>query len=88
MEQRSPEWFAARAGRVTGSQVGGLLGLSPHVSEGDAFRALVRSVHGLDSEFKGNVATEYGSFHEDGAKQGSEGAPRHPGWVRCQFLRR
>jgi putative phage-type endonuclease len=67
MEQRTPEWFAARAGRVTGSQVGGLLGLSPHVSEGDAFRALVRSVHGMDSEFKGNVATEYGTFHESGA---------------------
>jgi putative phage-type endonuclease len=67
MEQRSAEWFAARQGRVTGSQVGGLLGLSPHVSEGDAFRALVRSVYGMDSEFKGNVATEYGTFHESGA---------------------
>lgn len=67
MEQRTPEWFAARAGRITGSQVGGLLGLSPHVSDGDAFRALVRSVHGMDSEFKGNVATEYGTFHEAGA---------------------
>lgn len=67
MEQRSPEWFQARRGRVTGSQVGGLLGLSPHISEGDAFRALVRSAHGMESEFKGNVATEYGTFHESGA---------------------
>ena len=67
MEQRTPEWFAARAGRVTASNAGALLGLSPHTSEADGFRRLVRSMHGFDSEFVGNVATEYGTFHEDGA---------------------
>jgi putative phage-type endonuclease len=67
MEQRTPEWFTARAGRVTASSAGALLGLSPHTSEADGFRRLVRSMHGFDSEFVGNVATEYGSFHEDGA---------------------
>jgi putative phage-type endonuclease len=67
MEQRTPEWFAARAGRVTASNAGALLGLSPHTSEADGFRRLVRSLHGFDSEFVGNVATEYGTFHEDGA---------------------
>ena len=67
MEQRTPEWFAARAGRVTASNAGALLGMSPHTSEADGFRRLVRSMHGFDSEFVGNVATEYGTFHEDGA---------------------
>ena len=67
MEQRTPEWFAARAGRVTASNAGALLGLSPHTSEADGFRRLVRSIHGMESEFVGNVATEYGTFHEDGA---------------------
>ena len=67
MDQRTPEWFAARAGRVTASNAGALLGLSPHTSEADGFRRLVRSMHGFDSEFVGNVATEYGTFHEDGA---------------------
>jgi len=67
MEQRTPEWFAARAGRVTASGAGALLGLSPHTSEADGFRSLVRSMHGMPSEFVGNVATEYGTFHEAGA---------------------
>lgn len=68
MEQRTPEWFEARRGRVTGSQVGALLGLSPFITERQAFRNLVRDMHGMPSEFSGNVATEYGSFHEEGAK--------------------
>jgi putative phage-type endonuclease len=67
MEQRTPEWHAARAGRVTASGAGALLGMSPHTSEADGFRRLVRSMHGMESEFVGNVATEYGTFHEDGA---------------------
>ena len=44
------------------------MGLSPHMSSADAFRALVRDINGMDREFKGNVATEYGTFHEDGAR--------------------
>jgi len=67
MEQRTPEWFAARAGRITASGAGALLGMSPHTSEADGFRSLVRSMHGMPSEFLGNVATEYGTFHEAGA---------------------
>jgi len=67
MEQRTPEWFAARAGRITASGAGALLGLSPHTSEADGFRSLVRSMHGMPSEFLGNVATDHGTFHEAGA---------------------
>lgn len=67
MEQRSPEWFAARRGRVTGSVVGAILECAPYMSREDAFRALVRSMHGMPSEFSGNVATEYGTYNEPGA---------------------
>jgi len=67
MEQRTEQWHAARAGRITASMAGAFLGLSPFMKPEDAMRALVRSMHGMPSEFSGNVATEYGTFHEDGA---------------------
>ena len=66
-EQRSPEWFEARRGRVTGSVVGAILECAPYMTRDDAFRNLVRSMHGMPSEFSGNVATEYGTFNEAGA---------------------
>lgn len=69
MEQRSPEWFEARKGRVTGSVVGAILGLSPYMSREDVMRSMVRDYHGADSEFDGNVATQWGVFHEAGAIQ-------------------
>lgn len=68
MEQRTPEWYAARKSRVTASIVGGLLDCAPYMSKDDAFRALVRSCHDLPSEFKGNIATEYGQANEDMAR--------------------
>lgn len=67
MEQRSDAWFEARKGRITASEAGALLGMSPHTSEQEAFRRLVRKMNGLPSDFVGNVATEYGTFHEAGA---------------------
>jgi len=66
-EQRSPEWFKQRIGRVTGSRVGAILGLSPWQSRADVMRAMVREYHGAESEFTGNVATQHGTYHEDGA---------------------
>lgn len=72
MEQRSPEWFAARKGRLTGSMVGAALGLAPYQSEDDCFRALVRSMHGMPDEFEGNIATEYGNNNEDNARRAYE----------------
>jgi len=67
MQQRSEEWFETRKGRVTASMVGAILGLSPYMTRDDAMRAMVREAIGEEREFKGNVATEYGSHHEDGA---------------------
>jgi putative phage-type endonuclease len=56
-----------RKGRITGSNVGAILGLSPFRTADDVLRDMVRQWHGAEPEFTGNVATEYGSFHETGA---------------------
>ena len=67
MEQRTPEWFAARRGRVTGSVAGAILGMSPFSTREDVLRSLVRSWHGAEDEMKPNIATRHGTAHEDGA---------------------
>lgn len=67
MQQRTPEWFAARRGRVTGSVAGAILGLDPNTSREAALRRLVRDWHGAEPEFSGNIATRHGQAHEDGA---------------------
>lgn len=64
MEQRSKEWFQARKGKLTGSNVGAALGLDPYRTPDDLIRQMVREYHGAESEFTGNVATEYGTLHE------------------------
>lgn len=72
IEQRSPEWFAARRGRLTGSIAGAALGLAPYMSQDDCLRALVRSAHDMPSEFKGNIATDWGTNNEDQARSAYE----------------
>ncbi len=64
IQQRTPEWYAARKGRITGSSVGAILGLSPFDKPKDVMRRMVREFHGAESEFEGNSATQYGTFHE------------------------
>jgi putative phage-type endonuclease len=64
MEQRSKEWFKARKGKLTGSNIGAALGVNPWKTPEDLIRQMVRSYHGAESEFKGNIATEYGNTHE------------------------
>lgn len=64
MEQRSEEWFKARKGKLTGSNVGAALGLNPWKTPEDLIRQMVREYHGAEPEFTGNVATEYGNLHE------------------------
>jgi putative phage-type endonuclease len=67
MEQRTPEWHKARKGRITASVVGAILGNSPFMDRNDAMRAMVRDALGLEREFTGNVATEYGNANEQTA---------------------
>jgi putative phage-type endonuclease len=65
--QKSIEWFNARKSRITGSIAGAVLGLNPFMTAADAMRTMVREYHGAEREFTGNVATEWGTFNEDGA---------------------
>lgn len=67
IEQRTPEWHQQRKGRVTGSVVGAILGLSPYMTRADVMRRMVRDALGAESEFTGNVATEWGTHNEEGA---------------------
>ncbi len=58
MEQRSPEWFAERKGKLTASMFGQAAGLGPG-SRQQAWRRL------LELEvFHGNEATDWGTAHE------------------------
>jgi putative phage-type endonuclease len=66
-QQRTEEWFKKRSGRVTGSNVGAILGLSPFMKREDVMRNMVRQYHGYPSEFTGNVATRYGTYNEPNA---------------------
>lgn len=65
--QHSPEWHEARKGRITGSIVGAILGLSPWKKPADILRQMVREYHGAEPEFKDNPATDHGNFNEQRA---------------------
>ena len=62
--QRSHAWFEARRGRLTGSIAGAALGLAPYMSKEDCLRSLVRDMHRMESEFEGNIATNWGANNE------------------------
>lgn len=62
--QRTDEWQAARTGRITGSRVGAILGLSKYRTRADVMREMVRQALGAAPEFTGNEATRYGEAHE------------------------
>lgn len=66
--QGTQEWHAARKGRITGSRIGAILGLSPWQTRDDVLRAMVREHHGAASEFTGNIATNYGHANEATAR--------------------
>lgn len=66
-QQRTEAWYKKRNGRVTGSSVGAILGLSPFMKREDVMRNMVRQYHGYPSEFTGNAATNYGTYNEPNA---------------------
>jgi putative phage-type endonuclease len=66
-QQRTEEWFEKRKGRITGSNVGAILGLSPFMKREDVMRNMVREYHNYPSEFTNNPATNYGTYNEPNA---------------------
>jgi putative phage-type endonuclease len=58
--QRTEAWVQARRGRLTASQFGAALGLSPYLSRVALWKQLV----GLTEPFTGNPATDWGTAHE------------------------
>lgn len=62
--QGSKEWYKARIGRITGSTVGAILGLSPWQKPKDILRSMVREYHGAESEFVENPAVQWGRDNE------------------------
>lgn len=67
IKQGTEEWGNQRVGMITGSRVGAILGLNPWSSRDDVMREMVREYHGVEKEFQGNVATEYGKANEANA---------------------
>lgn len=56
-----------RVGRITGSRVAGILGLSPYTDRAAVLRQMVRERLNVPSEFTGNIATEWGKQNEPAA---------------------
>ena len=75
--QGTPEWFAQRKGMITGSRVGSILGVSPFSSRADVMREMVREYHEAPREFMGNIATDWGTEHEDEAIAAFEAGSTH-----------
>ena len=72
IEQGSEAWFLARKNRLTGSNVGAVLGMDPWRDRNDVMRAMVREYHGAETEFKGNPATQWGNANEENARMDFE----------------
>lgn len=66
--QGTPEWHAQRIKRLTASQFGAALGLSPFSSRQELWRQLT----GRSEPFAGNPATDWGTLHEPDAKHAFE----------------
>lgn len=63
-QQRTKEWFEKRKGRVTGSNIGAILGINKSKSPENVMREMVRAYHDAPKEFEGNILTEYGVENE------------------------
>jgi putative phage-type endonuclease len=81
-EQRTPEWFAARRGRLTGSNIGSVVGHNFFCKPTDKLKEL------LWSTFKGNAATAWGTKFEPIAahayEQKTQNNVQYPGLVVSQ----
>ena len=76
--EKTPEWFEARRGLVTASDVPAIMGVNPWCTARDVF---LRKIHG--TEFQGNANTERGKLLEpvifDRYADGHDDLVRSPG---------
>lgn len=61
------EWHEARKGKITGSRLPMILGLSTFGTAKSVLREMVREILGEPAEFEDNRATRWGTAHEDDA---------------------
>ena len=62
LQQRTQPWFAARKGKLTASNLGGLLGLCSWCSRQETYNRLTGK-----TKFEGNDATQWGTDNEQNA---------------------
>lgn len=62
-EQRSPEWFAQRKGKLTSSDAAAVTGTNPYCT----YDELLLKKCGIEKPFIGNIATLHGQKYEDPA---------------------
>lgn len=75
MEQRSPEWYAARLGKVTGSQVSSVLAKKDSATRANYLSELVvERLTGQQQEFYMNEAMQHGVDTEPEARMAYESA--------------
>jgi putative phage-type endonuclease len=68
MQQYSEEWKKARRGKLTASMAGAILGVDPNCTRDQLMKRLRAEWQGLEPEFTGNVATEWGHANEETAR--------------------
>ena len=96
MEQRSPEWYQARCGKITASQMAALLGDHPFLSREDYIERLAQErragqpyreptneamQHGIDQE--ANIITAALAARPDLQRLPDEGFVPHPDLPNC-----
>ncbi len=77
VQQRTPEWFELRVGRITGSRIGSVLGVNPYKSRAELLQEMALELNGVSSDFKGNKATRHGELHEPVALQAYQNETGH-----------
>lgn len=65
IKQNTPEWFAARRGKITASLAAAIVGKSPYHKPDDVMRKMVRDWFNYPDEWGTSPAMSYGIMHED-----------------------
>lgn len=64
-EQYTPEWYAARKGKITASLVPAIMGEDEYIKRSDVLDNMVKEFYGIEVERRENPATLYGRQMEE-----------------------